>query len=66
MILNVVLMVGFGGVLKLVVYVVLKYVVVGFMKMVVFEYVCYGICVNVVCLFYSVMLMVIDSEIGEC
>lgn len=65
-ILNVVLMVGFGGVLKLVVYVVLKYVVVGFMKMVVFEYVCYGICVNVVCLFYSVMLMVIDSEIGEC
>lgn len=35
-----------------------KYVVVGMIKIIVLEYVCFGICVNVVCLVFINILLV--------
>lgn len=59
-IVNIVLVVGFGVVLKMSIYVVFKYVVIGLIKLVVIEYVKKGICVNVVC------LVVIDIDMFCC
>lgn len=52
---NVSLLVGLGGVFKGVVYVVVKYVVVGVICIVVVEYGRKNVRVNVICLFYSLI-----------
>lgn len=50
-------MVKVGGV-DCVVYVVIKYVVEGFIKLMVIEWGFFGICVNMICFIFVVMLLI--------
>lgn len=65
MIVNMLLIMGFVSGFGFVVYLVLKSGVVGFMKVVVFDYVSCGICVNVVC-FGGIVNMVIIDWLDNC